>query len=198
MENDVGLAAAIDQAGQAVVVTDVSGKILYVNGAFTSITGYSSQEAIGQAPSILKSGAQDPAYYKQLWDTISAGRIWNGELINRRKNGSTYVEEMVITPVLGPSGKIVRYIAVKRDVTQQRKSAEAQRLLAAIVDSSQDAIIGITLDGIILTWNDAAQAVYGYSAKEAIGKPIYIILPPDKHQERVRLIEGIKRGEKLS
>ncbi len=198
VENDIGLAAAIDQAGQAMVVTDVTGKILYVNGAFTKITGYSSQEAIGQAPSILKSGAQDPAYYKQLWDTISAGQIWNGELINRRKDGSTYVEEMVITPVLDPGGKIIRYIAVKRDVTQQRKSDEAQRLLAAIVDSSQDAIFCITLDGIILTWNDAAEAVYGYSATEAIGKSVSILLPPDKHAERIGLLEGVKRGEKLS
>ncbi len=78
--NGVGLAAAINQAGQAVVITDCDGKVLYVNAAFTRMTGYSAEEILGQNPRILKSGRQDPAYYKDLWETIRAGRNWHGEL----------------------------------------------------------------------------------------------------------------------
>ena len=89
-ENALGLAAAINQAGQAVVITDQRGTILYVNAAFTEMTGYSVQDAIGATPRLWKSNQQDPAYYRQLWKTITAGRNWHGELINRRKDGSLY------------------------------------------------------------------------------------------------------------
>ncbi len=195
---DLGLAAAINQAGQGVVVTDPSGRVVYVNAAFTSMTGYSWREAIGRTPSLLKSGSQDPAYYKDLWETISHGRNWQGELINRRKDGSLYIEEMTIAPVLDSTGRIVRYIALKKDVTEQRKSAEAQRLLAAIVASTGDAIIGTTLDGIISTWNGGAEAIYGYRADEAVGQTISMLLPPERCAEKGQILDGITSGGKLS
>jgi len=138
--NEIALASAINQAGQAVVITDLHGTILYVNAAFTSMTGYSSSEVLGQNPRILKSGNQDPHYYRDLWSTITAGRNWHGELVNRRKDGSLYVEEMTIAPVRNSSREVIQFIAVKQDVTDHRKAAEAQRLLAELVDSSDDAI----------------------------------------------------------
>jgi PAS domain-containing protein len=82
----IGLAAAIDQAAEAIVITDRDGSILYVNPAFTRMTGYSSQEAIGQNPRLMKSGRQDPAYYRSLWETIRAGGVWKGELDHRSLN----------------------------------------------------------------------------------------------------------------
>src|ERR1700733_7936862 len=85
--NGIGLAAAINQAGQAIVITDRNGSILYVNAAFTSMTGYSFEEVIGRNPRLLKSSRQDPSFYRDLWETVSAGRNWHGELINRRKDG---------------------------------------------------------------------------------------------------------------
>jgi PAS domain S-box-containing protein len=90
--NGIGLAEAINQAGQAVVITDGQAKILYVNAAFTKMTGYSFEEVVGRNPRVLKSGTQDPSYYRDLWENISAGRNWHGELINRRKDGSLYAE----------------------------------------------------------------------------------------------------------
>lgn len=196
--NDLALASAINQAGQAVVITDRHGVILYVNAAFTSMTGYSRLEVLGQNPRILKSGNQDPRYYGDLWSTITAGRNWHGELVNRRKDGTLYVEEMTIAPVLDSSGELVRFIAVKQDVTEHRKAAEAQRLLAALVASSEDAIYSTTLDGTISSWNAGAEKLYGYAADEVLGRPISVLLPPDRLGETAALLDGIRTGEKIS
>src|SRR6478672_1581273 len=104
----LGFAAAVNQAGQAIVICDRAGDILYVNPAFERITGYAGAEVAGKNPRILKSGVQDPEYYRDLWRTINAGRTWQGELTNRRKDGSLYREEMTVTPVLDGEGAIVR------------------------------------------------------------------------------------------
>ena len=94
--NCSSLTAAIEQTDEAVVITDLDARILYVNPAFTRLTGYNREEAIGKNPRVLKSGKQDPAFYKDLWQTVLAGRNWHGELINRRKDGTTYLEAMTI------------------------------------------------------------------------------------------------------
>ena len=131
---------ALDAAANAIVITDHTGTIEWVNRAFTTLTGYTSEEAVGQNPSILKSDKQDAAFYRNLWQTISSGKVWSGELTNRRKNGSLYEEEMTITPLRNAEGVIIRYIAVKGDITE-RKLAEAQReRLAALVEGSPDFI----------------------------------------------------------
>src|ERR1035441_7256908 len=123
----IGLAAATDQAAEAIVITDRDGSILYVSPAFTRMTGYSSQEAIGQNPRLMKSGRQDPAYYRSLWETIRAGGVWKGELVNQRKDGTTYAEEMTIAPVRDSRADIVLYIAFKKDVTERRAAEDLQR-----------------------------------------------------------------------
>jgi PAS domain S-box-containing protein len=119
------LAAAIAQIGEAVVITDTSATIQYVNPAFTRMTGYSAAEAVGQNIRLLKSGRQDPVYYRRLWETILAGRVWEGELINRRKDGTLYADQMGITPVRDPSGIITNFIAIKQDVTERRATEAA-------------------------------------------------------------------------
>jgi PAS domain S-box-containing protein len=106
------LVAAVEQAADGVVITDTNGTIQYVNPAFPAITGYTREEVLGQNPRILKSGRLSPAVYEELWSTILSGRVWHGEVINRRKNGSLYTEEMQITPVRGSNGEIVSYIAI--------------------------------------------------------------------------------------
>jgi PAS domain S-box-containing protein len=119
------LMAAIEQAAEAVVITDPEGRIEYVNPAFSWITGYSREEALGQTPRLLKSGQHPPEFYRLLWETITSGKVWQGEMVNRRKDGTLYPEEMTITPVLAAGGKISNYIAIKQDVTE-RKRAETQ------------------------------------------------------------------------
>src|SRR5580700_1417544 len=91
------LIAAVEQAADSIVLTDTNGEIQYVNAAFTELTGYSSDEVVGQNLRILKSSRQPPATYGQLWTTIRSGKVWHGELINRRKDGTLYNEDMRIT-----------------------------------------------------------------------------------------------------
>ncbi len=192
------LPTAIEQAADGIVVTDTHARIQYVNPAFTRITGYSAAEVVGRNPRILRSGWQDRAYYQQLWETILSGQVWQGELVNRRKDGTLYTEAATIAPVRDESGAVTNFISIKQDVTERKRAEEAQAFLASIVESSQDAIIGKTLDGTIVSWNKGAQSLYGYRAEEVIGKPISILLPSDRLDEVPSIRESIRRGEMLS
>lgn len=122
--------AALEAAANAVVITDLNGQINWVNPAWTALTGYLPDEVIGRNPRILKSGKHEPAFYQEMWDAVLAGRIWRGELYNRRKDGSLYVEEQTITPVRAADGTITHFIAIKQDVTERRQQEEQLRYLA--------------------------------------------------------------------
>jgi PAS domain S-box-containing protein len=193
-----GLVAAVEQAADAIVITGVDGTIRYVNPAFTTLTGYSQAEALGQNPRLLKSGQTPAAVYEELWSTVAAGRVWHGELLNRRKDGSVYREEMQIAPVEGSPGQIVSYIAIKRDVTRVRAESEAQALLAAIVQSSDDAIVAYSPAGTILTWNRGAEAVFGYSSAETIGKPMTMLIPGERQLSFWRLTGLVIEGHSVN
>ncbi len=127
------LVTALREAANAVLITDPDGVIRWVNPAFTRLTGYTAEEAIGQTPHLLYSGAHPPEFYANLWRTIQSGQVWDGEIINRRKDGSLYVEHMTIAPVRDDHGQITDYIAVKEDIT------ERQRLLEELEQARQQA-----------------------------------------------------------
>ncbi len=192
------LAAAVEQAADAIVTTDSSGRIRYANPAFTAMTGYTREEAEGQNPRVLKSGEQSVGFYEELWETIRSGQVWHGELINRRKDGTPYNEEMRISPVKDENDKIVSYIAIKQDVTEQRAATEARAFLAAIVESSENAIITYAPSGVMLTWNRGAEAIFGYSSEEAIGKDVSMLVPPERVPGLARLREEVMRGIAVS
>jgi two-component system sensor histidine kinase/response regulator len=118
-------ATALESAANAIVITDHEGIITWANPAFTRLTGYSLEEARGQNPRVLKSGKHEPGFYQNLWETVLAGEIWHEEIINKRKDGSLYTEEMTITPVHDTRGEITHFIAIKQDITE-RKQAEEQ------------------------------------------------------------------------
>ncbi|MFQ5431753.1 MAG: PAS domain S-box protein, partial [Nitrospinota bacterium] len=115
---------AVNQATEAVIITDAEGIIEYVNPAFETISGYSMEEVIGKHTRILKSGKQDDIFYKNLWDTILSGEIWRGEIVNKRKSGELYPEGLTISPVLDKQGIITNFIAVKNDITNRKKAEE--------------------------------------------------------------------------
>jgi len=129
-------AAALEAAANAIVITDSHGTIMWVNHAFTTMTGYSKEEVLGKNPRLLKSGEQTESYYANLWSTISSGKVWKDEIVNRRKDGTTYNEEMTITPVTRDVGNPAdRYfIAIKQDITQ-RKATEKQVQFLAYYDA---------------------------------------------------------------
>lgn len=118
------LSLAVEQSPNSVVMTDTNGNIEYVNPKFTKLTGYTNEEAIGQSPQILKSGMHKPEYYKQLWDTITSGKVWRGEFYNKKKNGEFYWENASISPLTNEEGVITHFIAVKEDITERKKSEE--------------------------------------------------------------------------
>ncbi|MCX6897969.1 MAG: ATP-binding protein [Verrucomicrobia bacterium] len=117
--------AALNAAGTSILITDRQGTILWCNPAFTELTGYTAAEAIGKNPRILKSGKHDAAFYQHLWRRILAGRIWHGEIINKRRDGNLYTQEITITPVRDARGEIAHFIAIEQDITL-RKRAEAE------------------------------------------------------------------------
>jgi PAS domain S-box-containing protein len=114
------LTAAIGQAGESVEITDLEGRITYINPAFERTTGYGRDEVIGQNPRILNSGVQGADYYVAMWATLANGQPWIGDLVNRRKDGSLFTEAVVISPMFDAHGAVSGYVAVKRDVTEQR------------------------------------------------------------------------------
>jgi diguanylate cyclase (GGDEF)-like protein/PAS domain S-box-containing protein len=161
--------AALEAAANAIVITDHEGKIVWVNHAFTTMTGYGKQDVLGRNPSLLKSGEQSASYYADLWSTILSGKVWKGQLVNRRKDGSTYTEEMTITPVMrDASNPANRYfIAIKQDVSERKRSEgllqDSENKYRVLFEDSADANLLMDEKGF-LKWNSAALEMFGYSA----------------------------------
>lgn len=151
------LSAAIKQTAEAVVITNVQGIIEYVNPAFESITGYLKEEAIGQNPHVLKSGKHAEAFYKNLWQTISSGRTWEGRLINKRKDGTLYTEEASISPVCAPNGTIINYVAIKRDITEEISKEEKY------LQTQKMEAVGRLAGGVAHDFNNMLQVIIGFS-----------------------------------
>jgi PAS domain S-box-containing protein len=151
------LVTAIEQSAESVVITDTTGNIEYVNPAFTRNTGYSREEAVGHNPRILKSDTEDPVIYQQLWATILKGKIWHGEIVNRRKDGKLFTEEMNIAPVRGAGGEVTHFIATKQDVTE-RKHLENQFRQVQKMEA-----VGRLAGGVAHDFNNLLTIINGYS-----------------------------------
>jgi len=150
------LGMAVDQASEAIVITDREGTIQYVNPAFERISGYSREEAVGKNPRILRSGKQDKSLYREIWQSLTRGEVWSGHLINRRKDGSLYEEDATISPVRDSSGNIVSFVGVMRDVTQllvlEKQVRTAQKMEA----------VGTLAGGIAHDFNNSLTGIVGF------------------------------------
>ena len=159
----------LEAVANGIVITNRDGEILWVNPAFTKITGFSLEEVIGKKPSILKSGMQNKAFYKNLWDTITKGKVWEHTLINRRKDGTLYDEEQTITPVTNEKGEITHFIGVKQDVTLrvsaqkalERRNQELLQLNKAITIITSSLNLAEVLKNIVETAKHILPQVYG-------------------------------------
>ncbi len=167
---------ALESAANAIVITDVDGNIQWANPAFSALTGYSLDEALGQNPRVLKSGQHDEAFYKNMWDTIIAGKVWRGELINKRKNGSLYTEKMTIAPFSSDGGKISNFVAIKEDITERKEAEEALRKSEEryrnIYTRVEDVIYETDYYGSITGVSPSVEKHSGYRPEELIGQNV--------------------------
>ena len=175
------LSKVIENLSEAVMITDINGNIQYVNPAFEKMTGYKIHEVLGKNPRILKSWKHDHNFYKNMWETILSGKIWEGELINKKKNGDFYYEYMTISPLFDSQGNITNFVAIKRDITEQ-KLFEAQMLQFQKLES-----IGSISSGIAHDFNNVLASIQA-------GVKVLKRRLTEVDQEIIKVLEIIKQS----
>ncbi|HPD18343.1 MAG TPA: PAS domain S-box protein, partial [Candidatus Goldiibacteriota bacterium] len=193
------LQVAVEQSPDSIIITDVNGKIVYVNPIFTKLTGYSSYEVTGKTPRILKSGHTSREEYKKLWDTILSGRIWRGEFLNKKKDGGTYWESASIAPIKDKNGKITNFIAIKQDITEAKKIrdeiAENRMMLQDFFDNANDLIQILSPDAKFIYVNKAWKNILGYSYNEIKNLTVFDIIHPSRIEHCKELFQKILQGK---
>ena len=183
------LATAIEQAAEAILITDVRGRIVYANPAFEKITGYSRQEAIGQNPRMLKSGRQDPVFYRRMWGSLIRGQAWHGRLVNKRKDGLLYEQDASITPVRDVTGQIINYVAVARDVSREAL------LEAELRQAQKMEAIGQLAGGLAHDFNNLLGIISGNAELLLLRRPG---LGPEAVEGLNSVIRAAERGASLT
>jgi PAS domain S-box-containing protein len=191
--------ALLEAAPDAIVIVGQDGRIVRVNGRTEVIFGYRREELIGELIEILVPERFRSRHTGERAGYSSHPRVrpmgTGPELLGRRKDGSEFPAEISLTTVQTESGPLVSSII--RDVTERHRLTEAQLRLGAIVDSSDEAIISKSLDGVITSWNRGAERMFGYSAAEVLGKPVAILFPPGREAEEQMILERVRRGESV-
>ncbi len=175
---------ALNAAANAIVITNLDGSIEWANTAFSQLSGYDISEAIGKNPrELLKSGKHQAEFYEKMWKTILSGEVWNGELINQRKDKTLYTEEMTITPISDSNGKISRFIAIKQDITERKQMVDSLRLSDEwsrfILEHANDGIHIDNSDDQILQVNSRFCEMMGYSQEELLKMRVSDLQAPE-------------------
>ncbi len=185
--------AAMESAANGIVITDTHGNITWANPAFTKLTGYTLDEVLGRNPRVLKSGVHGPDFYSNLWTAVLSGKVWQGEVVNLRKDGSLYHEEMTITPVRDSRGETTSFIAIKQDVTARVEAEKAvdreRRVTKAIMENTEAHLAYLDRDFKFVAVNGTYAAGAGRSVEDLIGKDHFEFFPNDENRaifQRVR------------
>ncbi|MEO0078139.1 MAG: PAS domain S-box protein, partial [candidate division WOR-3 bacterium] len=195
------LTKALEESPAAVVVTDREGHIEYVNPRFTLLTGYDSAEAIGKTPRILKSGAHPPDFYQRMWATILSGRVWRGEVHNRRRDGTLFWAALSISPLRSPTGDVTHFVAVAEDVSDRRKAEEmlreSEENFRALAENANDGIL-ITVDETSHVYaNRRIAEMVGLTREQLLTRSLWE-LAPGPEQQRLKDIHARRlRGEPM-
>jgi diguanylate cyclase (GGDEF)-like protein/PAS domain S-box-containing protein len=163
------LSVAIEQSPVSVAITNLDACLEYVNPRFTEVTGYTSAEVLGQNPRMLQSGITPKETHLAMWDMLTHGHTWKGELVNKRKNGELYWEEAQIAPVKDAHGMVTHYVAVKADITERKQAEEKLILAASVFTNSHEGITITDANGSIVDVNASFTRITGYSHAEAVG-----------------------------
>jgi PAS domain S-box-containing protein len=191
------LAAIVEFSQDAIVGKDLDGIITSWNSGAERLFGYTAEEVIGKPVTILipcDHLDEEP----EILSRIRRGdRVEHYETVRRRKDGSLVDVSLAVFPIRDTEGRVIGASKIAREITQRRQAEEIRHRLVSIVESSQDAIIGKDLDGIITSWNHGAEMLFGYTAEEAIGKPVTILIPADRIDEELGILRRIRRGERI-
>lgn len=200
-------AGALNAASNSIVITNPDGQIVWSNPAFSVSSGYSAEEVLGKNPRVLSSGKQGKEFYAKMWATITSGDTWRGEIINCRKDGKLYTEEMTITPVTSQSGEITHYVAIKQDITDRKQAAEAlsqaEEKYRAIFEGAVIGIFQITPEGRPVSINRALAQMHGYESPdeflaEISNVPQEMFVDPGQmltlrgELERTNIVQGVE------
>ncbi len=197
------LESAIMQTSDGVLIAKVDGKDLcspeavFANPAFERITGFSLADLEGGDLALLHGPRLNPHLVEREHLGCEAKCPADLEQIAYRKDGSEYWAEFIFRPLQQPDGSYTHCVWTCRDVTERKRAAEESRLLSSIVECSEDAIVGKNLDGIVLSWNQGAERIYGYSAEEMVGQSIARLVPPDHVDRFAEILEYLKLGKRI-
>lgn len=176
-EQALKLAKAVTHSPVSIVITDTKGNIEYVNEYFSKITGYSSEEAIGNNPKVLKSGIHPASFYKNLWETISSGESWTGEMQNKAKDGTIFWESVSISPILNDDKDIINYVAIKENITEKKRLFEqvelSEKLKTSVIDTIREGLVFQDTSAKIILANEAACDILGLSMNQLLGVTSY-------------------------
>lgn len=176
---------AVEQSSASVVITDLIGNIEYVNPAFSKLSGYTFEEAIGQNPKILKSGYTTDLEYRQLWQNITHKKEWNGIFYNRKKNGETYWESAIISPIVNDGGIITNFVAVNENITERKRLEEEQKQLITIFENTTAYIATTDLNRNFIYANKAIKDILEIGDEEDITKLNITEFRPAKVEEGI-------------
>lgn len=195
------LSSAIEYSPVTVLITDSLGKIEYVNPMFEKTTGYSAKEVLGKTPSILKSGFHNSDYYKELWETITSGNVWNGEFTNKKKNGDIYFESASIAPIKDEFGKIAHFVGVKEDITAKRKSQvalrESEKRLQNILKYAPILVYLNDLEGRYIYVNDEFANVVEKDREEIVNETNYDVFPKEIAELNIKKLAEVRKKKKV-
>jgi PAS domain S-box-containing protein len=191
------LAAIVESSQDAIVSKNLDGIILTWNKAAERIFGYRADEVVGKSIYLLIPPEHEADESAILEKTRQGQRVEHFETVRRRKDGSLINVAITVSPFLDAEGKVIGSSRIARDVTERTAMDRSARHLAAIIESSEDAIISKDTNGIIQSWNNSAERLFGYAPDEIIGKPVLTLIPSERHHEEDIILGRIRRGERI-
>lgn len=169
------LSQVVEQSPSIVIITNTAGQIEYVNPKFCQVTGYTLAEVMGQNPNILKSGETPAKEYEQMWQSISSGQEWQGQLHNKKKNGELYWVSSHVSPIKDSTGSITHYLAIQEDITERKQTEDQLRKLSRAVEQSANTVVITNPAGYIEYVNPKFTETTGYTREEAVGQHTRIL-----------------------